>query len=195
MEQNYIVFTENKKLIFGSYEHHPCDSSILNENPASSECWDFIKNQSDDELLVSVSFDRWKLNFRIIKAAGGIVTNNNALLMIYRNNFWDLPKGWIEDGEFAMQAAIREVLEECGDLSLIVEDIRPIISYHLYLLKGSLVLKETYWYKMQCADYFNLKPQRSEGIKKVEFVSPNLMSEYMQKAYPMIQWVWSKTNI
>ena len=50
--------------------------------------------------------------FTLIIAAGGIVKKNNQILMIYRNNKWDLPKGKIEDDEEIKTCAIREVKEE-----------------------------------------------------------------------------------
>src|SRR6185295_6515260 len=51
------------------------------------------------------------LSFYImIESAGGLVLNeSNELLMIYRNNKWDLPKGKVEKGEEYDTAALREV--------------------------------------------------------------------------------------
>ena len=51
--------------------------------------------------------------FIIIEAAGGCVFNQKGqLLVIYRRNSWDLPKGKIDKGETPDIAAIREVQEE-----------------------------------------------------------------------------------
>ena len=53
--------------------------------------------------------------FRIVKAAGGLVTNPDGhCLMILRDGVWDLPKGMVEHGETLEQAALREVEEETG---------------------------------------------------------------------------------
>ena len=50
----------------------------------------------------------------MIYASGGVVFNNNKLLMIYRNGFWDLPKGKMEINESELDCAVREVEEEGG---------------------------------------------------------------------------------
>ena len=50
----------------------------------------------------------------MIFASGGVVFNNEKLLMIYRNSLWDLPKGKMELNESELECALREVEEECG---------------------------------------------------------------------------------
>ena len=77
-------------------------------------------------------------NFKIISAAGGLVLNpKKEVLLIYRNNIWDLPKGWIEKNESIETAAIREVEEECGIFNLKI--IKPLTTtYHIYNLSNSL---------------------------------------------------------
>ena len=61
--------------------------------------------------------DNWEAfcsKHTLIEAAGGLVYNiENQLLMIFRNNKWDLPKGKLEVGENIQECAIREVEEEC----------------------------------------------------------------------------------
>ena len=52
---------------------------------------------------------------RNLITAGGLVINNNSkVLLIYRKNKWDLPKGKLDEGENLEEAAIREVVEETG---------------------------------------------------------------------------------
>ena len=62
--------------------------------------------------------DNWEIfcaDYLLIEAAGGLVYNNECqLLMIFRNNKWDLPKGKLEQNENTKECAIREVEEECG---------------------------------------------------------------------------------
>ena len=49
--------------------------------------------------------------FKVIEAAGGVVFNEKEeVLVIFRREFWDLPKGKIDKGESPEEAAVR-----CGD--------------------------------------------------------------------------------
>ena len=56
-------------------------------------------------------------HFRIIEAAGGLVYNKEVegeVLLIFKRDHWDLPKGKIDEGESRQEAAVREVMEETG---------------------------------------------------------------------------------
>lgn len=194
MSQNYIVFTEKKKLLVGSYEHQDCEIITLDSLNSSKKWWKSIHDQANSQLFLNINFEDFKSRFKLIRAAGGIVGHNNALLMIYRNNCWDLPKGWIEEGEFPMQAALREVSEECGNLDLTVDSLIPIITYHLYLLKGEVVLKETSWFRMSVDSGFTLTPQWKEGITRVDFVDLSKVEQFTKDSYPMIQWLVDYTQ-
>src|SRR6185295_2085187 len=67
---------------------------------------------SDDDKTLWKKFCK---QFTIIEAAGGLVLNTKKeLLMIFRLNRWDLPKGKIEKNEEPSAAALREVCEETG---------------------------------------------------------------------------------
>jgi len=108
---------------------------------------------------------------KLVEAAGGAVLNaEGKLLMIYRNNKWDLPKGKLEKRETPEMAAIREVEEECGVTGLSI--VRPLTpTYHTYKEKGHLILKKTWWYEMRCCVNNALVPQEEEGITRVEWMS------------------------
>jgi len=74
----------------------------------------------------------FKWFFKIEKAAGGLVTNqNDETLFIFRFDKWDLPKGKIEKGEKKKEAAIREVEEECGISGLTIEK-KLQKTYHIF---------------------------------------------------------------
>ena len=75
----------------------------------------FINNQPK---LIDHNWEEFCNNYKMIFASGGVVFNNEKLLMIYRNGLWDLPKGKIESNESESECAVREVKEECGVDSL-----------------------------------------------------------------------------
>ncbi len=118
--------------------------------------------------------DNWKIfcsNYKLIKAAGGVVYNhNNQLLMILRNGKWDLPKGKIEKGESIKACAMREVEEESGVRGLQITQ-RLIDTYHTYQLNGEKILKHTYWFKMKTNFNGILNPQTEEAITQVCWVN------------------------
>lgn len=120
---------------------------------------------------------------KLIEAAGGAVLNSEKkLLMIFRNDKWDLPKGKIEKRESPEEAAVREVEEECGISGLsIVRALAP--TYHTYKLKEELILKKTWWYEMSCSSNQVLMPQLEEGITKVEWLSKEDVTKALSGTY------------
>src|SRR5574344_453680 len=87
-------------------------------------------------------------SYEYIPAAGGIVQNNHdEILMIFRKNRWDFPKGKVENNEMNTAAAIREVEEETGITARII-DQNPVSTFHIYQFGTHKVLKETFWFKM-----------------------------------------------
>jgi ADP-ribose pyrophosphatase YjhB (NUDIX family) len=128
-------------------------------------------------------------NMDVIPAAGGLVLNQKKeVLFIYRNNTWDLPKGWIEQGETVENAAIREVEEECGILKLTITK-KIITTYHIYFQEG-MKLKETHWFLMT-SDYDKvLTPQLEEGITNVLFKDEAAIDAALKNTYANIKLVY-----
>ncbi len=64
--------------------------------------------------------------------AGGVVLNPRGLVLVVNQfgNSWSLPKGHLEDGEDALTAAKREILEESGVAELVL--VRELGSYQRY---------------------------------------------------------------
>ena len=122
---------------------------------------------------VEETFSDFSLHYKIIEAAGGLVQNElNQLLMIFRRGHWDLPKGKIEEGEAIEDAAVREVVEETGVNSLVIND-KITITYHTYKdKKGKRVLKISHWYLMY-SNSQQLVPQVEEDIEKAEWKAIN----------------------
>ena len=123
----------------------------------------------------------------MIIAAGGVVYNDRKqLLMIFRNGIWDLPKGKIEVNENIRDCAIREVMEETGVENLeIVEKLQD--TYHTYSINNQDILKKTYWFRMQTNYSGNLKPQISEGIEKVCWMSSSEILSISNELYGNIK--------
>ena len=65
------------------------------------------------------------------RSAGGLVLHRGLVLVVRQsNNTWSLPKGHLEPGETARQAAMREIYEESGVSQL--EFIRELGTYQRY---------------------------------------------------------------
>ena len=134
------------------------------------------KNPKVDEIrLLATDLEKLWEDFtdlyKIIKAAGGVVTNpKREILFILRMGWWDLPKGKIEKGESIEDAALREVEEETGCSGLKLGR-KLIETYHTYKTKkGKRVLKKTYWFHME-AEKQDLVPQTEENIELAEWMS------------------------
>lgn len=122
--------------------------------------------------------------FTIIRAAGGVVEKDDKILMILRNDLWDIPKGKLEKGEKKREGAVREVEEETGAKVEIIEKI--CTTWHTYLRNDKYVLKSTFWYRMKCLDDTNIKPQKEEGISKALFMSENEVDLALHHSYKTI---------
>lgn len=53
---------------------------------------------------------------KVTQSAGGVVINPKGLILVVNqnNNSWSLPKGHLDEGESALEAARREIYEESG---------------------------------------------------------------------------------
>ena len=131
-------------------------------------------------------FKDFKSLFKRINAAGGIVYNDNdEILMIYRRQFWDLPKGKIDQGESKKAAAIREVQEETGIQDVKIEK-RLTKTIHTYRLKnGKRILKYSYWYLMRTSEV-ELIPQVEEDIEEAVWIRQEDFISSKKKAYGSI---------
>jgi len=128
----------------------------------------------------------WKI-FRIyfteVGAAGGLVRHTSGrYLFIEKKGKLDLPKGHIEQGEEPEVCALREVSEECGITGhSIVKSISA--SYHTYSWEGISYLKKTNWFLMKYNGEMIIKPQKSEGITKVEWLFPDEINSIKSSAW------------
>ena len=93
-------------------------------------------------------------------SAGGIVYNTKTKkFLLIKDSYgrWALPKGLIEKGETAQQAALREVEEETGLKNLKIVKRLGEINY-FYTLKGQRIFKIVIFFLME-TEQTHLKPQ------------------------------------
>jgi len=128
-----------------------------------------------------------KDQFKIVKAAGGLVVKDGKILMIYRLGMWDLPKGKLNKKEDPLEGALREVEEECNIKVHVVDKLPK--TWHSYAYKGNKILKKTSWYIMDCTDDTLMKPQAEEFIEEVRFMSPDEVEAILPQAYASIAFV------
>lgn len=134
-------------------------------------------------------FDFFSQKYKLIEAGGGLVTNEKGeVLIIYRLETYDLPKGKMDKGEIPRETAHREVVEETGVKDLITKDLLGI-TYHTYRnRKNKRVLKRTYWFKMEAPKQV-LTPQTDEDIQKAEWIAPKDIPDLYDNMYESIKMI------
>ncbi|HPQ08413.1 MAG TPA: NUDIX domain-containing protein [Bacteroidia bacterium] len=125
--------------------------------------------------------------FNIMYAAGGLIHHQGkGYLWMFKRGKWDLPKGKIDSGEKAEDAAIRECIEETGVSNLKIE-INLGLTYHIFEQKEKYNLKITQWFLMSTKHDGQLIPQTEEGISKLEWIKENdLSKEILPNTYSTI---------
>lgn len=124
---------------------------------------------------------------KLVEAAGGVVMNqHDEVLFIYRNQFWDLPKGHVDPGENHLETALREVTEETG-LSGLHSGQQLPDTWHCYFFKGKWVMKHTCWFRMTYNGNEIPVPQFSEGITAAEWIGRAKLPEILGKSYRSVQ--------
>ncbi len=191
----YEVFVDNKKIVFTdssqNLNHEQCVMEEFDMLPFLSYA-DFIEKLpvSKQIFIVCASAERsWKnfvCNFNFIDAAGGIVTFENYFLAIFRNNFWDLPKGKLEKNEDPIQGAKREIEEECGILDL--HFVKSICNtFHTYEMNNHLFIKRTFWYHFECNEKQQLTPQVEEGITRADWLTIHDKKLFLDQTFESIK--------
>jgi 8-oxo-dGTP pyrophosphatase MutT (NUDIX family) len=196
MLQMYKVFI-NDKVVFLTPS---CDLELLANHMVYLRYDDFeelhflISMLEETELMGAViygaNFDilwaDFRAHFREIEAAGGVVRNQRGeILFIHRLEKWDLPKGKIEPGEEPLEAALREVEEECGILDL-KAGAHLADTYHTYTVDGIPYLKRTYWYEMY-SEQNSFTAQKEEGITLVKWLGKKEVDWQKMQSYESIK--------
>jgi 8-oxo-dGTP pyrophosphatase MutT (NUDIX family) len=100
-------------------------------------------------------------------SAGGVLARPAEqgweVCLVRAGRYWGFPKGHVESGETAKDAALREISEECGlpveSLSLVGE--LPSSEY-VYRRDGRLIFKLVHHFLVTTSAGAQLAPQRSE---------------------------------
>ena len=187
------IFYKEKPIIISEKKSDLKNSLII--NPELFENLDLLKLLTKKKVnsigIISNEFEiilnMFKKKYPEIIAAGGKVINNKSeILFIYRNKKWDLPKGKAEKNENIAQTAIREVEEETGIKNLSI--IKPLEkTYHIFNRVGINYLKTTYWFEMKSDFNGKFKPQKKEGITRVEWIGIENLSSILPKSYANIR--------
>ncbi|MEC3876959.1 NUDIX hydrolase [Chryseobacterium salviniae] len=199
----YKVFVNEKKLLL-SKQSENLEKTLGYENVTSLEiALDLLENTSVKELNVfgeniDEIWSEFQKLFRIIEAAGGIVSNPEGdILFIKRLGKWDLPKGKMEKGESREESAVREIEEETG---LQHVELQSFINttYHIYIERnGDKVLKCTHWFEMKFDGEDTSKPQIEEGITEVAWkntlqIEEEVFPSTFKNIRLIIQEFWNK---
>lgn len=145
--------------------------------------------------VVVLSSDPWDTflefasQFVWVEAAGGVVENElGEVVMIRRNERWDLPKGHREMGEEFEWCAAREAEEETGvKVSKVGRGLATTL--HSYNFYGKWELKLTAWYHMQ-GERKELTPQHEEGIICAEWIARDDVRDKIKSSFPTIKRVF-----
>ena len=189
----YKVFINNKRLILANNKEkigHGNAAIICLKKPDSVNAvvqnhllqpntLDLIILSADDKKLIEI----FEQNYDTRIAAGGWVWNEKKeLLMIYRDQHWDIPKGHLDEGESIKECAKREVREETGIQQLNISE-QIGISRHIYNYQDRAVLKHTHWFTMKSLSTERLHPQHEEGIEEVRWVNASEVEHYIQNSW------------
>jgi ADP-ribose pyrophosphatase YjhB (NUDIX family) len=131
-----------------------------------------------------IAIEFFKDIFKVIKAAGGVVRKGNAVLMMYRLEHWDLPKGKLKKKENPEAGALREVEEECSIKVELNEHL--CTTWHTYTRKNTRMLKRTDWYTMACLDDSEMRPQIEEFIEELRWMEWPEVEKSLAKTYHSI---------
>ncbi len=188
------IFYNDKVIIFSKKGN----SDSLNVDKLSVEL--FLEAINSDSTLKSVvvvspspneAYNAFIEGFKRVTAAGGVVKNSaNEVLFIYRNGYWDLPKGKQDKGEDIEVCAVREVTEETSVDELEIVSSAPYITEHIYNTYGRWELKSTYWYAMRCVGsegFNNTSFQQEEGITECRWVAESEALTLVKDSYSTIR--------
>ena len=107
-------------------------------------------------------------------SAGGVVyrlTGGDPVFLLIRDSYqnWGFPKGHLESGERAEDAALREVREETGLRELALRGSIETIDWY-FRFRGRLIHKVCHFFLMETTEA-ETAPQRTEGITACQWIA------------------------
>jgi 8-oxo-dGTP pyrophosphatase MutT (NUDIX family) len=113
-------------------------------------------------------------------SAGGVVyrlEKEEPLFLLIRDSYanWGFPKGHLEPGERAEEAALREVREETGVRDLELRGAIDTIEWY-FRFRGRLIRKACHFFLMETTDS-HTAPQRAEGITACQWLGFDAANE------------------
>ena len=170
-----------------------CVDHLDKESISRAKIVHFLETYKQVAILSSdpmASFLEFAEQFAWVEAAGGVVENESGeVVMIRRNERWDLPKGHREMGEEFEWCAAREAEEETGVKVSKVEELLAT-TLHSYNFYGKWELKLTAWYHMR-GESSTLTPQQEEGITSAEWIGADRLWDCVNSSFPTIKEVCS----
>ena len=195
--QKYKVFLNEKRIVFSSPAMitFAKTSSVSPAFTDGSEVLTYLESLLKTECREAViehehpekAFECFQSALLNVAAAGGVVKRKDRILFIFRNGKWDLPKGKIDKGESASQAALREVAEECGISGHAIVKALPT-TFHIYQspyreTKGKWIFKPTHWFEMEYNGTCEGLPETDEGITEVRWFHRSELDEVLANTY------------
>jgi 8-oxo-dGTP pyrophosphatase MutT (NUDIX family) len=199
-KQMYEVFLNDRRIILAdTLEPAYLNSGLTGKNVQDLETLALLTGQfleNNDLLLVLTGEMTWlwpafQSLFFLLPAAGGVVKSEEGFLFIFRKGHWDLPKGKIDKGETPEEAALREVREETGLVTLSITGILPS-TWHIYRSpwekhQNKWILKETKWFAMTAGANQPLVPETEEDIEKAEWIKSSEFNRIQDNTYASLK--------
>lgn len=174
MGQKYKIFYRRHHFVFNQddLDQKPCVVIYHVNKDLIKSLLNYLRECKTTQVVQIAEdggFEKFLDCFKIIHAAGGAVFNPDGdLLLMKRKGLWDMPKGKLDKGESIVNAAVREVEEECNVFDIEVKH-KIGLTYHLYFEKKWL-LKETHWYYMISSRWQDAQPQIEEEIEEIMWI-------------------------
>ena len=191
----YKVFVENLPVIFTQNSENNPHSLVMEASDVQDINAIVRRNASfitdSNPLLIRCIHLEDDLNhifrdYQRVVAAGGMVQKDHEVLLIRKNGFLDLPKGFVDQGEDLEDCAYREIAEECGIQGHSVMH-KLMETMHTYFYEDKPVLKVSHWFLFLYRGTKVTFPQYEEGITEAVWMSREDIDTNLTACYASIR--------